>query len=298
MPQIALQHANLDYREVGPADSPHPPVLFIHGILVDNRLWSSVAGSLARSGYRCILPNLPLGSHAIPVREGTDLSPRTVATMIAELIDALDLRDVTLVGNDTGGGLCQMVVDAYPSRIGRLVLTNCDAFEKFPPFPFNAVFAMLRSPAAVKAMLAPMRLAAVRHSPIGYGLLVGRPDPALTASWLEPCRTDHRIRRDLAALLKHVARTDLTDVSTRMNRFAKPATLVWGQADRCFTPALGKRLAAQFGAATMVEVPGARTFVSLDDPAAVVDAIVNINRADLNKEDSTPASDAETLESQ
>ena len=276
MPQIALQHATIDYSELGPADSAHPPVLFIHGILVDRRLWATVAESLARSGFRCILPNLPLGSHTIPVNDGTDLSPQTVATMIAELMAALDLRDVTLVGNDTGGGLCQMVVDANPERVGRLVLTNCDAFEKFPPFPFNAVFATLRTPATIKAMLAPMSLTPVRHSPIGYGLLLSRPDPALTSSWLEPCRTDPRIRRDLAKLLRAVGRTDLTDVSTRMSRFTKPAALVWGQADRCFTPALGRRLAEQFPNSTVIPVSGAKTFVPLDNPNAVAEAIEKI----------------------
>ena len=68
---------------------------------------------------------------------------------------ALDLQDVTLVGNDTGGGLCQFLIDAHPERIGRLVLTNCDAFDKFPPFPFNAVFALMRSRLSEAPMLKP-----------------------------------------------------------------------------------------------------------------------------------------------
>ena len=99
----------------------------------------------------------------------------------------------------------------------------------------------------------------------------------LTASWLAPCRNDARICRDLATLLRHVARTDLTDVSTRLPRFTKPVAVVWGQRDRAFTPALGRRLAALFPNSTMVEVPGARTFVALDDPAAVVDAIAALS---------------------
>jgi pimeloyl-ACP methyl ester carboxylesterase len=98
----------------------------------------------------------------------------------------------------------------------------------------------------------------------------------LTASWLDPCRTDVRIRRNIATLLRNVAKTDLVDVSTRLHRFAKPVTIVWGQGDRCFTPALGRRLAAEFPKATLIEVPEARTFVSLDAPAAVVDAIATV----------------------
>jgi pimeloyl-ACP methyl ester carboxylesterase len=275
MPQIALEQATIDYRVLGPEDSAHPPVLFIHGILVDSRLWDRVAEGLARQGYRCYLPNWPLGSHTIPVNAGADLSPRGVAVMIRDFIDALGLTDVTLVGNDTGGGLCQLVIDAYPDRVRRLVLTNCDAFDKFPPFPFNAVFALLRGPVSIKLLFEQMRIKALRHSPLGFGLLV-HPDPQLTSSWLEPARTDDRIRRDLARLLRNVAKTDLTDVATRLPRFTKPVTLVWGQRDRAFTPSLGRRLAALFPNSTLIEVPDARTFVSLDNPNAVIDAVATV----------------------
>jgi pimeloyl-ACP methyl ester carboxylesterase len=133
MPQVALQQATIEYRVLGPDDSPYPPVLFVHGILVDHRLWRKAAEQLVAKGFRCILPDWPLGSHRIPVTDGADLSSAGVATMIRDLIVALDLSDVTLVGNDTGGGLCQLVIDAYPERVGRLALTNCDAFDKFPP---------------------------------------------------------------------------------------------------------------------------------------------------------------------
>src|SRR5690242_11760751 len=245
MLQVALDKATIDYRVFGPKTSAYPPVVFVHGILVDGRLWDRVAEGLARQGFRCYLPNWPLGSHTIPVTDPGALSPSGVATMIHDFIAALGLSDVTLVGNDTGGGLCQLVIDAYAEQVGRLVLTNCDAFDKFPPFPFTLVFALLRGPVSIKLLFEQMRITALRHSPLGFGLLV-RPDAQLTRSWLEPARTDVRIRRNLAALLRNVAKTDLVDVATRLGRFTKPVTIVWGQGDRAFKPALGRRLAAQF----------------------------------------------------
>jgi len=278
MPEAVLDQATISYRVLGPEDSPHPPVVFVHGILVDSRLWDRVADGLASRGFRCYLPDWPLGSHTIPVNDGAELSPRTVATMIRDFVEKLGLSDVTLVGNDTGGGLCQLVVDAYPDLAGRLVLTNCDAFDKFPPFPFTLVFALLRGPRSIKVLFEQMRIKALRHSPLGFGLLV-TPDPQLTASWLEPARTDVRIRRDLARLLRAVAKTDLTEVSTRLPRFTKPVTIVWGQRDRAFTPALGRRLAALFTNSTLIEVPDSRTFVSLDAPAAVIGAIASVGAA-------------------
>ncbi|ORW05892.1 alpha/beta fold hydrolase [Mycobacterium kyorinense] len=273
MPQLALKQATIEYLELGPQDSPHPPVLFVHGILVDGRLWREVAEGLARLGFRCVVPTWPLGSHTIPVNEAAVLSLAGVAEMINDAIVALDLSDVTLVGSDTGGGICQLLVDAYPDRIGRLVLTNCDAFDKCPPFPFDVVFGLLRGPISIKALFGQMRWRTLRHSPLGFGLLANQLDPDLTAAWLQPCLRDSRICRDLATLLRQVATTDLTGVATRLPEFAKPVTIVWGQRDRCFTPELGRRLAGLFGNAKLIELPGAKTFVALDEPQAVIDAI-------------------------
>jgi len=273
MTQLALKQATIEYQEFGPRDSAHPPVFFVHGVLVDGQLWHGVAEELARRGYRCIVPNLPLGSHTIPVKDASALSLPYVAEIVNDAIEALDLSDVTLVGSDTGGGICQLAVDARSDRIGRVVLTNCDAFDQCPPPPFGAVFSLLRGPISIKALLGPMRLAALRHSALGFGLLISRPDSRLTADWIAPCLNDSRICRDLAALLRQIAVTDLTDVATRLTRFDKPVTLVWGQSDRVFKPSLGRRLAEVFSNGKLIEVPGAKTFVSLDDPAAVVDAI-------------------------
>ena len=273
MAELALKQATIEYQQFGPQDSAHPPVLFVHGILVDGGLWRDVAEKLARRGYRCIVPTLPLGSHTIPVNAASALSLPGVAQIVNDAIVALDLSDVTLVGSDTGGGLCQLVVAAYPDRIGRLVLTNCDAFDKCPPFPFDLVFGLLRGPISIRALFGLMRLRTLRSSAVGFGLLINKPDPDLTAAWLQPCLQDTRICRDLAALLRQVAAADLTDVATRLPRFTKPVTLVWGQGDRVFTPGLGRRLAGVFSNAKLIEVPNAKTFVSLDNPEAVIDAI-------------------------
>jgi pimeloyl-ACP methyl ester carboxylesterase len=148
--------------------------------------------------------------------------------MIHDFRIALDLSGPTLVRNDTGGALCQILIAAYPDRVGRMVLTNCDAVDKFPPFPFTASFALLRGPKCIKTLFAMMRLRPLRLSPLGYGLLLDDPDPALTSSWLEPCRKDSCICRDLATFLQHAATTDLTEVSARLTDFTKQVTVLWG----------------------------------------------------------------------
>jgi pimeloyl-ACP methyl ester carboxylesterase len=277
MAELALKQATVRYQEFGRRDSAYPPVVFVHGILIDGRLWAEVAEGLARRGFRCIVATWPLGSHTIPVDEAAALSLPGVAQMINDVIVALDLSDVTLVGSDTGGGLCQLVVDAHPDRIGRLVLTNCDAFDQCPPFPFDVAFTLLRGPLSIRTLFAALRFRTLRLSPLGFGPLANRPDPDLTAAWLRPCLTDPRICRDLARLLREVGATDLTDVATRLPRFTKPVIVVWGQQDRCFTPGLGRRLAALFTNARLIEVPTGKTFVALDNPEAVIDAIAAVN---------------------
>lgn len=226
MPQLTLPQATVDYLEVGPQDSPHPPVLFVHGALVDARLWSAVANTLAERGFRCIAPTWPLGSHTLPVADRSALSPQGVAELIHQFILARDLNDVTLVGSDTGGGVCQFLIDAHPERIGRLVLTNCDAFDVFPPFPFNAVFALMRTGASTRALGSLMRLTALRHSPLAYGLLMNDPDPALTASWIAPATTDPGIAGDFAALARSIGHTDLLSTAPRLRGFTKPVSIV------------------------------------------------------------------------
>ena len=273
MAELALRQATIEYQEFGPQDSPHPPVLFVHGILVDGRLWREVAEGVARRGFRSIVPTLPLGSHRIPVREATALSLHSVAEMINDAIVALDLSDVTLVGSDTGGGLCQLVVDAYPDRIGRLVLTNCDAFDKCPPFPFDIVFGLLRGPISIKTLFGQLRLRALRHSPLGFGLLINHPDPDLTSAWLQPCRNG----------LAHLPRPGSAAASGghhRSHRRGHPPTPVHqaghagvGPTGPLLYPGLGRRLAGLFSNGKLIEVPDAKTFVALDRPDMVMDAI-------------------------
>jgi pimeloyl-ACP methyl ester carboxylesterase len=269
MPSVVLPGGTLNYRVAGPEDATRP-VVFVHGFLVNGELWTGVAEALAARGVRSYAPDLPLGSHTTAMNPGADQTPRGVARMIISFLEALELDDVTLVGNDSGGALSQFLIDTDPTRIGRLVLTNCDAFDKFPPPPFDQLFKAGRSATGLKALLTPMRATPLRHSPLGYGMLVNEPlDPALTRRWVDPCLTDASVRRDTAAFLKGVDKKQLLDVSTRLQHFDKPVLLLWGDADRFFKLDFARRLSQIFPDARLVEVSGGRTFHPLDDPRRV-----------------------------
>jgi pimeloyl-ACP methyl ester carboxylesterase len=276
MPTIDIPQGRLAYSAAGPEDSSAPPVVLLHGLLVDGRLWRSVAERLAAAGIRSYAPDLPMGAHRIPLGPEVDLTPRGVARIVLDFLAALDLDDVTLVGNDTGGAICQFVIDTDASRIGRLLLTNCDAFDKFPPPPFNLLVKAGRSRTMLKAMAASTRPTFLRHSALGYGPLAHNLDAELTASWLEPLQSDPAIRDDTARFMAGIRPDDLLDVATRLPAFPRPVRLVWGDADRFFRLDFARRLVEVFPDAELTTVPNGRTFLPLDEPDAVADAIGSV----------------------
>lgn len=282
LPTVELPSGVVEYATYGPTDSAHPPIVFVHGAVVDHRLWEPTALLLAERGFRCGVPLMPLGSHRIPLGPAADRSPRGMSRLLREFVDGFDLSSATLVANDSGGAITQFALDDDPRFVGRLVFTNCDAFDLFPPQPFRLYFALMKNRALLKPLAEAMRLRALRHSALGVGLLLNDPDPELTGSVFEPLQGDARIRDDFIAFLRGISPAELAEVTPRMSGVDLPVRLVWGRDDRCFTPAHGRRLAAVFpGGAPFVEVPGARTFVSLDQPQVVADQIAELTVGDL-----------------
>jgi pimeloyl-ACP methyl ester carboxylesterase len=274
MPSIDLPHGTVHYRAAGPENATAPPAVFVHGFLVNATLWTKTADALAAAGVRSYAPDWPLGSHTIPLGAGADQSPRGIARQIIAFMQALELDDVTLVGNDTGGAICQFLLDSDASRIGRVVLTNCDAFTNFPPAPFGQLFKAFRSPRMIRALLAPMRATAVRHSPAGFGLLVNQPlDAEQTRGWVEPCLSDPAIRQDVARFAQQVDPDDLNRASRRLSDFAGPALLVWGAGDRFFKLDYARRLRDTFADARLVEIDNGRTFIPHDEPTRLAKEI-------------------------
>src|SRR5262245_4818136 len=117
--RVELPQGPIHYRDVGSG----PTLLFVHGLLVEGSVWDPAIERL-KDKHRCIVPDWPLGSHPEPMRPDADLTPHGMAKLIADFIGALGLKDVTLVGNDSGGALSQMVATRHPDCIERLVLTT------------------------------------------------------------------------------------------------------------------------------------------------------------------------------
>ncbi|MGH7804255.1 MAG: alpha/beta fold hydrolase [Candidatus Binatia bacterium] len=274
---LDLPAGRIEYRETGPKD--RPVVLFLHGALVNGDLWRGVAPAVAAEGHRCITPDWPLGSHRVALSPDADLTPPGFAKIVADFIAKLGAGPVTLVANDTGGAMAQIVATRHSKSLARLVLTSCDAFENFFPPRYRPLHWAGYVPAAVWLAMQAFRVPALQFSPIGFGPLVARRiEPRIVESFLVPARTDPRIRHDLAKLLRGVDSRYTLEAAEKLRAFAAPTLVAWSAADPIFPEEHGRRLAGLVQRGTFRLIDGARCFSPEDQPRALADAIVEFLR--------------------
>lgn len=262
MPIVEVPAGPIEYVDTG---GDGPTIVLAHGVPMDHRTWRNVIPLL--HGFRCIAPTLPLGGHRHPMRDGTDLSQRGAARILADVLDALELSDVTLVLNDWGGGQF-MINEGRMDRVGRLALVACEAFDNFPPGPARALGVLGRVPGGIRLLVALMRLRPFRRMRAGYGgmSLKGIPDDLLR-DWFTPAREDRRIRRDFAAFAAgSPSRSTLLAWAEAGRSFTKPVLVVWADRDPMMPAEHGPRLAAHYPNARLVVVEDSATLVAEDQP--------------------------------
>jgi len=272
MNEIELSAGSVEYTDTGGAG---PVLVLLHGLMMDATLWDEVIADLS-ADYRCVAPTLPLGAHRRPMRASADLSLPAVAQLVAEFLDRLDLTDVTLVGNDTGGALVQLLMAANTARVSRAVLVSCDAFDNFPPglTGRTLVLSGMLPPALFGLFMQQLRLRMMRRLPIAFGWLTRRGDAA-TARWLRPVQTQPAIRRDTVTVLRSVAanRRLLVDAAQKLADFDHPVLVVWAADDRVMPPEHGRRLAGLLPQGRLVDIPDSYTLMPLDQPGELAAAI-------------------------
>ena len=266
--ELALDSGTLRYFESGPSDGP--AVVFVHGLLVNADLWRQVVPGLVDAGFHTYAVDWPLGAHehAMPA---ADLTPPGVADLIATFMDRLDLQDVTVVANDTGGALTQILMTRHPERIGRVVLTPSDSFERFFPPMFALLPHLAKIPGGTWLLIQALRSRFVQRLPIGFGWLTKRPIPLATVnSYVLPSRRDAAIRRDLRAFLRTVHKRHTLAAAEQLPSFTRPVLLAWATEDKLFPSSLAERLADRLPDARIVPIADSLTFVPEDQPAELV----------------------------
>ena len=274
MSEAKVKQGTIEYRESGEG----PPIVFVHGLLVDGTLWRKVT-PLLEDRFRCIVPNLPLGSHRTPMDPEADLSPTGLARLIADFLETLGLEDVTLVANDTGGAISQITAANHPERIGRLILTNCDAFENFLPPAFRPLQWAARAPVMLNGMMQGMRFAPMRRLPNAYGSLIKKDFAgAPTRDWVEPFLSERGVRRDTAKVLRGIDPRYTMEAAEKLRSFDRPALLAWAVEDRFFKVSFAEKLADTINGARLERIEDSYTFVSEDQPERLAELIARIAR--------------------
>jgi pimeloyl-ACP methyl ester carboxylesterase len=278
---VRLPAGTIAYRERGEG----PAVVFVHGVGVNADLWRNAVPPLARD-HRCIAPDLPFGAHSHPLAQHADLSLPGCAQIVADLLEALDLDDVTIVANDTGGAVAQWLVGHHPERIGALVLTSCDAFEKFPPTPQRYLLTAARLPPLLWLVAWTVRFKLVQRLPTAYGWTTRRPMPErVMRSFTDPIRTIPGVRADLARLLRAVDPTHTFLAAAALTGFDKPALVLWAADDRLFPIDHGRRLATLLPRARFELIDNSRTFVPEEQPELLAEHVRALRLAALPRTD-------------
>jgi len=265
--EIDLPAGTVRYREAGEGK----PVVFVHGYLVDGRLWDGVVDRLS-DRCRCLAPDWPIGAQQVAMKPDADLTPYGIADLIASFLEKLDLSDVTIVGNDSGGAMSQVLATRHPERIGRLVLTNCDTHENFPPGVFKAMPPIAKLPGGMTVLSAPFRVGALARR--AFKPFAKTPIPAdLIASWMAPATSDRGVFRDLKKVTGGMNKRYTLEAAEKLRNSDLPLLLAWAPADKVFPLKYAERLAGDVANARIVQIPDAGTFVPLDQPARVADEI-------------------------
>ncbi|MER5659512.1 alpha/beta fold hydrolase [Streptomyces mirabilis] len=276
--EIELSAGTVTYRDTG---GDGPVLVLLHGLMMDASLWDETITELA-ADHRCVAPTLPLGAHRHGMRADADLSLPGVARLVAEFLDRLDLRDVVLVGNDTGGALVQLMMGDGAARVAGVVLVSCDAFDNFPPGLTGRTLVLSgRLPPRLFGMfMQQMRLRPLRRMPVAFGWLTLRGDAA-TARWIRPVLERPEIRRDTVRTLRAAAADTglLLAAAERLPRFDRPALVVWARGDRVMPPEHGRRLAALLPRGRLVEIDDSYTLVPLDRPTELARVIREFTRS-------------------
>jgi pimeloyl-ACP methyl ester carboxylesterase len=223
--------------------------------------------------YRCIAPDLPLGAHSHPLRDDADRSAAGLARLVANLIAALDLNDVTVISNDTGDAIVQVLITEHPERIARVVLTPGDAFTNFLPWAIKPVRPVAWAPPLFHALLRTFK------TRVGQKLLLGLiarnfPEQEVLEGYFGPPLRDAGVRRDLREIVKAAKPSYTLRAARKLRELRIPALIVWQKAPSpVFPKAHGRRLARVIPDARFEEVGKTLAFIPEDQPERLAELI-------------------------
>ena len=268
-PRTAKTHlGTIEYRDIGEG----PAIVFLHLVLAEASHWDAMPPLLA-DRFRCILPTLPMGAHRIAADADADLSAAGLARAVAELLDHLDVHDVTLVGNDSGGAISQVVAVHHPERLGRVVLTNCDMYDDFPPRIFRYFNLLPYIPGSMSITARALKVRALWGLPFVFGRLTNKVDGVKIDRWADALLANKDVRRDARKVIKGFGPAVTNAAAAALRSTTLPFLVAWGADDKAFKPALAERFCAEVPTAELVMIEQCKTLVCWDQPGRLAGLI-------------------------
>ncbi|HEX9065882.1 MAG TPA: alpha/beta hydrolase [Streptosporangiaceae bacterium] len=256
--EIRAAPGRASYIDTG---GPGRPVLFIHGLGTSAYLWRHVIGELA-GRRRCVAVDLPLHG-GTPAASDQDFSLPGLAAFVAGCCDALDLADIDVVANDTGGAVAQVFAAGNPARLHSLALTNCETHDNLPPRALKPAVLLARLGLLAPVMPGRMRdTEKARQRVYGSGYQdVGKLPADIARYWLDRAFGTPEAARQFQRLLVSLRASDLLAVEPALRRLDVPTLIVWGTSDVFFDRKWAYWLRDTIpGAADVIELAGARLF--------------------------------------
>ena len=237
-----------------------PVALFVHGVLLNGYLWRHQLASLGDT-RRCIAVDL-LAHGYTEAADGQDVSVTANAHMLAQFLDALGIDQVDLVGNDSGGGICQIFAASYPQRLRSLTLSNCDAHDNWPPEAFQGFVSMVGSGGLRDTLTAMLADKAVYRSALepAYERPEGVQDATIEA-YLRPFLDSPARLRQLERFVNAFDCRHTLAIEDGLRRLQVPTLIAWGTDDVYFPLEWSRWLQQTIpGTTRRVEFEGARIF--------------------------------------
>jgi pimeloyl-ACP methyl ester carboxylesterase len=212
-----------------------PVALFVHGVLLNGYLWRHQLEEL-KSHRRCIAVDL-LAHGNTEIAATQDVSVTANAHMLAEFLDALKIEQVDLVGNDSGGGVCQIFAALYPNRIRSLVLTNCDTHDNWPPEAFKPFVSMVAAGGLSQTLNAMLTDKSVYRSTQALGPAYERPEAVsddTIETYLRPHLSSPQRTRDLERFVNAFDCRHTVEIEQPLKQLRAPTLIAWGTDDIYF----------------------------------------------------------------
>ncbi len=270
MKKVEIVGNTIEYEDFGKGN----PMLFIHGAFSSGKTWRKVIPQLSEN-FHCVVPEWPFGGHKIPMSDKQEFSPIGIADLIAKFLEALDMQNVIIVANDTGGAYAQIFTAKYGENVSQLILSNCEGFEIFPPKKFQSLKSMVKVPSYLWLL---SKLFSYKPS-LKWEMTFGLLSHTLTKEetfefYVKHFVADKLIRKDFKKLAIEWHPKYTQKASKDLRGFNKPVLILWGVDDlKLFPIELGRRLNSIFSNSNFVEIKNSKTYVQEDNPNDFIESI-------------------------